>query len=197
MSGNARAFNRRCVDFITGGEPFEWATSLAYRDFCRTLRLGGHDSGPMRASAESILKRHISDALARPSTDRDEYDGWHKGTCHELRESCASHEVDISVGQAQKWVNMAWKYLYVWDEVRAGGMGVAKMTAVLHVPLDSVILQAAADDLGVERPWREWSKIDDYDAYLAYQQRLREAIERLYPGRDPILWEFDAWQRER
>ena len=198
MPSGARTSKERCADFVTDSEPFGWATSLAYRDLCRTLRLGGRDSGPARASARSILEHRMGDVLARPSMGCDEYDAWHRGTCEDLRESCISNGIDpFSFGQAQKWVNMTWKYLYAWDEIRTGEMGVAKETAVLHVPLDSVIFKAAEGDLGIECLWREWSKIDDYDAYLVYQQRIREAIGRLYPGLDPILWEFGAWQKWR
>jgi hypothetical protein len=186
----------RCADFVTDPEPFPWATSLAYCDLCRTLRLGGHDSGPACKQAEQVLARRIGEVLCRPPMGGyGEYDAWHREVCEELREICQVGGIgQLYFGQAQKWVNITWKYLYAWDGIRAGSMGVAKESPVLHVPIDGRVLRAAKCDLGIACPWRQWSRIDDYDEYLAFQWRLRKTVGRLHPGLCPILWEFDAWQ---
>ena len=91
----------------------------------------------------------------------------------------------FTFGHPQKSVNMALKYLYVCDPCLMGDL-----TNLLHAPIDSITLRAAAKE-GVDPFCEKWSQMNDPNAYYAYQRKLREVV-----GVPLILWEFEVWNRE-
>ena len=171
-------------------DPFEAAAFRAYRDFNRTLRFknkGEKTRLSLRKDATDILRQRI--ALLDPEnikTQRD-FDLWHRESCEEIRQLYTESEVDFTWGQAQKWLNMTIKYLYI-----VGSNDFSGVFQFCHVPIDNFIFQIAEKELGIPRQKTAWSRWDDYNEYMAYQKELRSRIKEY----DPLRWEFKYWMKE-
>lgn len=195
----------------------------AYRDLSRTLnyRLNTQgyrksdkkkaDAEEAKAFAEAKVKfyREANEKLHEQITsllhsvsgegiiDEVKFDEWHEDTCSHLislaDDSGAFDDRGFTYGQAQKWVNMTMKYLFIM-----GIDNMEKLIPYLHVPIDSFIIKQAAKPrgteygLGVKRPPMDWSKLSK-DEYLDYQERLRTAIGSTTC---PLYWENDAWMHQ-
>ncbi len=166
-----------------GCDIYERASSRAYLDLCRTLRLNGVDMTSHRKEIADILRERIVGLLAS-SVDQQSYDHWHKAICDELVEYFSVLDIGFTYGHAQKWVNMTMKYLYILDEA-----GFSDIFDFLHVPIDSIVIDLAKSMLDVAKPNFLWSKIPDYDTYFVYQTKLRENIKDM----SPMRWELKAW----
>ncbi len=182
----------------------------AYRDLSRTLKYT-HSSSELDSWTKEKKKAYIKirdgyidnvveklrDRCMGIPTEEGAFNQWHRDACEKIISLAGEQEglfkVAPTVGQAQKWVNMTLKYMLV--------MGLERMEAlkpVLHVPVDSYMIEAAKEKeengLGVDPPsdtWT-WSKIDDYGTYLSYQKAIKEAaIKKGY--KTAIDWEGDAW----
>ena len=116
----------------------EAAVDRAYRDFNRTM----HGFGKIRQEISYAVLRQgllkLLNTLLLNEYDQDEFDKGHKKTCEELIrlfEKVADYK--ISIGQAQKWVNMSLKYWFAIGEKRIPR--VEKNYEYYHVPLDNII----------------------------------------------------------
>lgn len=160
------------------------AMNRAYLDFCRTLRIGDKEkAGKARRAAEKILRNEAHAILTAGCAHQDQYDSWHFNVCQQLIKKYAPSKCELTLGHAQKWVNMTMKYLCVFKDEQA-----IFMLPYLHAPLDSYIFQAAKDQLGLEPPCRAWSKLSNYEDCIAYQAAIREASNK-----PALMWEFGAW----
>lgn len=140
------------------------------------------------------------------SFENSDFDEWHEVKCEEIINSM-NNSIDKSnteilkekftVGQAQKWVNMTLKYLWLLDALPAG-----VEPEYLHVPIDSYIIKIAYDNknkfdnaLGLEKkPEESWSKLSEYEDYFGIQKEIREAIKTNTTNETiPIKWESLAW----
>lgn len=179
------------IRLIAFGDPqrrYVTASKLAYHDLQRTLRYGNKDEAVRRKLRESVdvhLKKEIQWITSREEATLNVYDDWHKRLCDDLARIYREKDITFHLGQAQKWVNMAIKYLYAMQT-----SGIERYVAVLHVPIDNYIYQQAEEELHVPRIDCCWSKIDSYEQYIDYQNAIRKAVETV-----PLLWEFEAWQR--
>lgn len=135
------------------------------------------------------------------------YEEWHKSTCEGL---CKKHskvclnEKDpfFRYGNAQKWVNMTMKYLWM-----LGLLDDAVDYKKLHIPIDSFIIDALWNDDKIEFPlksenvnrskkyakpsdyvigWSRWYKSD-------YLCKFRKSISS---DGFSLEWENDAWIRQ-
>jgi len=116
----------------------------AYLDLSRTIR--GLREHPNRESlspdAAKQLKIFLSDLEGIGKiNDKTEFDTWHNMICNTL---CFCYDTrgfkDFSYGQAQKWLNMTMKYIYVYgDDYLPGYMHVYNFC---HMPIDEFILKA-------------------------------------------------------
>ena len=97
-------------------------------------------------------------------------------------------------GQAQKWLNMTIKYMWlvgIWDKQ------LQPLEQFLHVPIDNLILTIVADagkNDGFKIPkgplsWSKWN----YEDYIGYQNTLRDHILKLEPNKSPLEWENEKW----
>ena len=128
------------------------------------------------------------------------YKEWHKNTCEGLRKKYSKvclneNEPFFTYGNAQKWVNMTMKYLWLLGRLPEG------LTAKsLHVPIDSFILEKLREE-NVDEIRRDgdtykykgksWSQLDDYDVYLDIQTKIGQIAEKAFP----IEWEGPAWTK--
>lgn len=120
------------------------------------------------------------------------FDNWHKTTCNNIKGDYAKVNGDcerFSYGNAQKWVNMTLKYIYIlywiYQSVSPGckfcevcGEIVKKYAEELHVPIDSFIIEAFS--LKNDKAWSKWSD-SEYQSF------------RKVHGEKGLDWESSAW----
>lgn len=169
------------------------AINRAYRDFNRTLiDLPPEDERPiLKKNWSELLKREIETTiLLKKFENWDEFNKWHKSLCEKLK-SVNTNYTGFTIGQAQKWVNMTLKYLYVMGEKKVKGISINY--EYFHIPIDNIIQKEILKDLN-RSPKNKffkdaWSRISDYDKYLAFQSEIR----KVYPNKIPMDKEFELF----
>ena len=171
--------------------PYEAASKRAYLDMNRTIRFKGlpeEKRTELRSTVTSLLEKEIRLLTPEIITSQKDYDAWHFARSANIRSIYCEAGVEFHFGQAQKWLNMMIKYLYMIGECTFDGI-----FQYLHIPLDNYVFDVAQKELGIKRPKVAWSRWDDYDRqYWSYQNELRTRI-RDYP---PLRWEFKYWMKE-
>lgn len=188
----------------------EAAVNRAYRDMCRTLNLKDideNDKKNFKKEVKIILKNIIKDEDKNQNINniknQDELDIWHHRICDNIIEKCKKIEkykitkesnkkkIQLTYGQVQKWVNMTIKYLYILE---VEGYTFNSVFEYLHIPIDKYILEVVEKKLEIKRPVDAWSRWDNYDEYLKYQNDIREKIrEKIDTDTPPLRWEFKTW----
>lgn len=176
------------VFFGSAKKPFPKVSKLAYRDLCRTLHLCGKNGDTCRTQVDTLLEKHVVALLASDINTQLEYDRWHKGICLQMINIYEAADIAFTFGHAQKWINMTMKYLFIH-----GTLDLSRVFAYLHVPVDSYVFSAVEYQLGINRPYAAWSKITDYNVYLAYQCAIRDRLQNQEQPVDPLRWEFSNW----
>ena len=161
----------------------------AYQDLCRTVH-GIQNYPDARPNADDFLYGAIKElAIKQEEASQASFDAWHEKIAKDL---CtiylAAGYKAFYIGQAQKWINMALKYVYVFGESYLPGF--SKFFPYCHVPIDNIILEK--EEFKVPRSFTcAWSRISDYGDYLAFQLSVRQK----FPDSSPLAVEFWAWQR--
>ena len=166
--------------------------------------------------AKNELIKNICENILSPiktkegeiSFKNSDFDDWHKAKCEEII-NFMNNSIDKSntkilkkesftIGQAQKWVNMTLKYLWLLNALPTG-----VKPEYLHVPIDSYIIEIAyynknkfENALGLleEKPKDSWSKLSKYEEYFKIQEAIRKAIKTNATNETiPIKWESLAW----
>lgn len=182
--------------FGSGKDNLDLCIDRAYLDMCRTLTgLTAQFDDPKKLCLKQEASRALNVAVrevAKPTSLADaqaEFDKWHERTCQALQGIYAEHGYGrFSVGQAQKWVNMTFKYIFTLGESRLPGF--SNLFALCHVPLDNIILNALVLH-GFPKGVTAWSRMDNYGEYLALQRRIRE--HKPFVGRTPLDVEFELF----
>lgn len=158
------------------------AMNKAYRDLMRTIRGFGHNSNhdTIIRNARQALHSSITTILTAEINTQAEFDELHKAACYSLILSFG--EQKFTVGQAQKWINMTFKYLHLLDYPV-----VQKVYEYCHVLIDSYILNITNYTMS-----NAWSKLDNYNEYLEYQNWFRDK----YAKDIPLDTEFYLWLQE-
>lgn len=169
------------------------ATNLAFRDMCRTMR--GFSKCPkkqlLKDAVSHCLKLNYTELVKSPKLYA-KYDDWHQYVCHCLVAIFVAYDclcaTYLSIGQAQKWLNMFMKYMFLEDE------RLNQLLPYLHIPIDNVILDAFAKfhliSSSLNKALRPWSRINDYNLYYSLQINIRIRF------RAPLLAEFCLWQMQ-
>lgn len=172
-------------------DPMAATSDRAYRDLNRTIRFKDMPQEKrdfLRHSVTALFKKEIPELVQFGVDDQNGYDSWHYHVCCKIRTYYRDAEVEFHYGQAQKWLNMTMKYLYVSGEYTFDGL-----FQYLHVPIDNYVFSIANKELGIPQPTVPWSRWDDYNRqYMAYQTSLRSRIRGYYP----LRWEFKFWMKE-
>lgn len=162
------------------------AINRAYLDFCRTLhgfsKVKNHNQ--ILLQSKLCLKDRIFELINNEAKmDHDLYDKWHKETCVTLKN--VFYPENFYYGQAQKWINMTQKYLFVLEK-----RIVENIWSFFHVPIDNIILDKLKNDHAdcpeFETPW---SKIDNYEKYMMFQRWIRGK----FLNEIPMDKEFKLW----
>ena len=161
------------------------AIDRAYRDFNRTLHgIGKNQTEEKQARLKNEIIKIVSELSSEKFNNQLEYDTWHEKKCDDLVKAykvIANHK--LYIGQAQKWINMTFKYLYALGENRING--ISKYYSYFHFPLDSII-QDKFFKFGIPKFIIKWSRIDNYTDYLDYQFLVRKK----FAGQIPLDVEF-------
>lgn len=135
--------------------PFEAASRSAYTDMCRTIRFHGKNGDALRKSVDVLLEERIPELIDVDNSEK--YTQWHYSICKLIVDQYEAEGIEFYIGQAQKWVNMTLKYLYVLvPDV------VEPFYRFLHIPLDNYIMDIAKKQYGVPVLTTAWSRISDY-----------------------------------
>ena len=113
------------------------AVKLGYLDMCRTCHgIGAKVSADQREESFEKLGGEIKGLLSDSSIDSQEaFDAKHKELCHYYMKLLSEYQYEIKYGQAQKVVNMAFKYLFCCEDASS-----KPAFKYCHMPLDGLIL---------------------------------------------------------
>lgn len=208
----------------------KWASDKAYLDMNRTMtfkEVGNtekekKDIQSKRAKLRDDVTNEVIKQKFLKYSGQDFYE-WHEDVCNAIikkynnklvkREGNSRTEeyTDLTYGQAQKWLNMTIKYLWlikrlglVKDENEEGKKIIeifSKYEKKFNIPLDSYIIKYA-EKAHSQNELKEsinssliggskWSKIDSYDNYKQYQKKLKRAIKESFP----LEWELKHWHK--
>ena len=171
------------------GEALDCAISRAYRDFCRAAPgIGKHEDA--KDESTNAIKEAINSLCKKDGQiTQKEFNHWHESLCDKLCERFKKSDYKFHIGQAQKWINMTFKYLYVYGESLAPGY--EYLFKYCHVPIDNVILNRTKK-FELRNFKCAWSKIPDYDTYLSFQEGFRKHFQ----DSPPLAVEFWLWRNE-
>ncbi len=168
----------------------------AYLDFNRTWH-GARDLSGQRQKSRGEAEKSIIRALhqiADRNVDQDCFDKWHKSSRDEVMyvSDPAARGSGLTLGQAQKWINMSVKYI-----VGSGVSDFSSLGPVAHVPIDRVLLDALEREpkFAPARkliPAGAWSKLSNAEVYDAFQREMRQLSAPL----PPLVREFWLWRAE-
>ena len=154
----------------------EVASKRAYRDMNRTIRFNELSTDEirleLREKVKNIFETEIKKLTKNNITNQEEFDVWHCDVCKMIKSFYLNEGIEFTYGQAQKWINMTIKYLYIlniysFDDV----------FKCLHIPVDNYIFDAVEKELEIDRPRNAWSRWDNYDEYLNYQNDIRKKLK--------------------
>ena len=128
------------------------AIEKAYRDLQRTMR-GFPKSGEskknegkkqevalrdeIKKNARERISAKIKNMIDCNITEQTTFDKLHEDACEALIEEFKKNEYEgFTIGQAQKWINMTFKYLNLLD-----CNDIEKIYEFCHIPIDRYILE--------------------------------------------------------
>lgn len=170
------------------------AVKRAYRDFNRTI-----EKMPKMEMKKGLLRnkwliemmRILNYILITDFSNQKEFDDWHEMSCKELAQ--ANEELILTIGQAQKWINMSLKYLFLMGEKYIEGIN--RNYQFFHIPIDGIIQNVLKDQFGISKVSETWSKIFTYSDYLDYQKEVRRAFANEIPMDVEFGLFIDAYSR--
>ena len=182
----------------------EAAVNRAYRDMCRTLNLKDISEAiisKLKEEVKVIFENENKKQILNNIKNQDDFDAWHRGLCdkiikkskkiekYKITKESNKKKIQLTYGQAQKWVNMTIKYLYILE---VEGYTFDSVFEYLHIPVDKYILKGVEDELNIKRPTNDsWSRWDNYYEYLNYQNDIREELRKKCIS--SLRWEFENW----
>ena len=199
-------------------------SNFAYRDMCRTITYApeynenrtsssieknaiAQKKRILRDTLTNIIKEQVNNWIKNKSLSKGQFDNDHKCLCDKIIEvykgttDQSAPSNSLYFGQAQKWVNMTLKNLYVYSKSNNTSLSLNSIIEYFHVPIDNVILDIASDaktcyidapnrKYNVIKPSKAWSKWN-YEEYKDYQENLEKSIKP--QGDVPIIWELKHW----
>lgn len=210
LKRNMYSMKQYAYYFVMPEYTFEKACNAAYADMSRhALRINNKNDSQkdtFRKQASDLLKVELEKLPNYKSCS--DFDAWHKKVCNELikiYKGCEDAKGDESFcyGHAQKWLNMLFKYIYVFEFTDATFKDYFDVREdvinCLHVPLDNKILEYAKTEFELSKPKCSWSKLSEKD-YLDYQNKLKDKVRsNTKPpysnpdGKIPFYWELMVW----
>ena len=110
-----------------------------------------------------IVTEVLHDAIKILPEKKGSFDEWHKSlTCEIQKKDNVEGVEPLTIGQIQKWINMAVKYCFVLKQLgidKIDDYFNGKNAKRFHAPLDSYVLKA------IDQGEPAWSSIKEYDHY--------------------------------
>lgn len=177
-----------------------------------------------KQEATEYLKDSINHHILEkdvPFDGQNGFDKWHKKLCNNIKE-IFSNSLPFTYGNAQKWVNMTLKYLYLIDSICAEIYpninyfhSLQNVSAYLHVPVDSYIIEKVWYMEGAEtgkdnsclpikaekmckngsRGKYTSEKVEAWSTWDNYEEiymKFQNGLRNMIDG-NPIDWEGPAW----
>lgn len=177
------------IRWVFGREPGLTACiTTAYGDLSRTVHGMGslHTRDVLYEGAVALLGQSFEHLRHSRLADQEAFDDWHRETCGSLKAVFARHGQAFHVGQAQKWINMTFKYIYTLGESHVLGYGT--LYPFCHVPLDNILIEQLSQYEFKALPDR-WSRLDNYDIYLDRQKWVRHRFKEVPLDVELLLWQ--------
>ena len=173
---------KKCYCFILQcyfgdmADPVNAAIDRAYVDMAsHTLKGFAEEEYRQKWKCRYCASETIKNAVQKTEEMRQNYNSWHNKLCNELQSIYVEKaKYQLTYGQAQKWVNMATKYLLVFAVIFKNMDDQEKLDSIpnffreadaiqkLHIPLDSFIMQQyKVNNFG---PWSKMNR-EQYEAY--------------------------------
>lgn len=176
--------------------PIHATSKRAYRDMNRTIRFNELSTDEirleLREKVNNVFENEIKKLIGNNITNQKEFDAWHCDVCKMIKSFYLNEGIEFTYGQAQKWLNMTIKYLYML-EVKEYSFDNVIMW--LHIPVDNFIFKAVKEELNIKRLTKvSWSRWNNYDEYLEYQNDIRKKLKE--EDISPLRWEFENWLNE-
>ena len=156
------------------------------------------------AKIDAMAKKFILIDLANQFVDyfkalalatQAKFDKWHEETCEwfirefNTRVMSPSGYKDIEYGKAQKIVNIAFKYLYLFCDIVPGNPG---HFTFCHFAIDSITLAWYKKHIDSNCSVGNWSDMT-YGEYIEIQEKIRKHISKHIPDKTPFEAEFEIW----
>jgi hypothetical protein len=177
------------LHFRYRGDDLSNCIHSGYIDLQRTLRGIGRfeNNKAVKQQAYQFLHQQFTDIAHRVFDDQAQFDEWHRTVCEKLAATYHQNGWEaFYIGQSQKWVNMTFKYIFIFGDGRLPGY--QSVYAFCHVPLDNILLDQM-QNYGFDDWQHRWSRIPTYDAYMSYQTWFRSRFEGI-----PLDVEFKLWR---
>lgn len=210
-------------------DAYNKCSAFAYRDMCRTIRFAEElqeekktkiEQKEIQEKKDSLkdkvtekIKFKVNEWLSEDGIDKSDFDEEHASLCREImceykdkvyqknnQDECNC----LSFGQAQKWVNMTLKNLYVYDDSNDKKMGMEKLLPLMHIPIDNYILEIASGErkcwidgnkninYNVKKPKTSWSRWSEKQ-YREYREQINGMLKHDFSDGHPIVWELWHW----
>lgn len=156
-------------------DPINAAIDRAYVDMAsHTLKGFAEEEYRQKWKCRYCASKTIKKAVQKTEEMRQNYNSWHNKLCNKLQSIYVEKaKYQLTYGQAQKWVNMATKYLLVFAVIFKDMDCQEKLDSIpnffreadaiqkLHIPLDSFIMQQyKVNNFG---PWSKMNR-EQYEA---------------------------------
>ena len=160
----------------------ELAMTKAYRDLMRTIRTfaSNENNAEIKKNARACIKEYVIEIINSDDMNQEQFDRKHQEACNNLIKEFKDQY--FTIGQAQKWINMTFKYLHLLEYE-----DMEKVYEYCHIPIDSYMLNITNYEMS-----KPWSKLNDYSEYLEYQEWFRNK----YNDQIPLDAEFYLWLEE-
>lgn len=142
-----------------------------------------------RQEYEPILSAALSDIYDNKHITEKQFINWETNLAQEIRAIYHKNGIDLyTYGNSQKWINMAIKYLYSSDHIDDNH----KLFEVCYLPIDRIVQDQAYKELGIKRLPVAWSKCDNWQDILDYEENIKNAIKEK-TNNSRLWWECKAW----
>lgn len=143
-----------------------------------------------RQECESILIDALLKVYSKKTITEQQFIDWETTLARNIREIYHKNEIKLyTYGNAQKWINIAIKYLFSSDHIDYAH----KLFEVCYLPIDRIIQDKAYKELGVKKLPVAWSKCDNLQEILDYEENIKNAIKQKTSYTSRLWWECNAW----
>lgn len=139
----------------------------------------------------------IKERLINYPCEKNSFDEWHSSTINEIKNQYNGY--NFTEGQANKWLNMTVKYLYVLKQLLGDEFDGQECEIFFNntkvedykIPIDSYILKGT----GVGGSWSNFIGEDDNNSKKdIYQEKYQAVIDNISEDKIPFIWELEKWE---